>query len=52
MSRRPATIKESVEIDLKRPRTDETESDPIFAKLCAQLWSSMKEEAATAILES
>ena len=52
MSRRPATIKESVEIDLKRPRTDETESDPVFAKLCAQLWSSMKEEAASAILDT
>ena len=52
MSRRPATIKESVDINIKRPRTDETESDPVFAKLCAQLWSSMKKEAETAILES
>ena len=52
MSRRPARIKESVPVSLARPRTDKTETDPVFVELCAQLWASMKEEAVMAIMES
>lgn len=52
MSRRPARIKESVPVSLGRPRTDNTETDPVFVELCAQLWASMKEEAVMAIMES
>jgi hypothetical protein len=44
-------MREIITVPLARPRTDKTATDPKYVALCAQLWETMKDEAARAILE-
>lgn len=52
MSRRPGRIKETVKIDLPRPRAHEIRGEPEFASIRSYLWSLIKEEAEAAEEES
>lgn len=45
LSKRPSVVKEFLQVDLPRPRTDETMNDPRFHEYVARLWNHIKEEA-------
>ena len=45
-SARPARIKQSIEIDLPRPRSLRIKRDPQFAKYSEEIWTSIEEESA------
>lgn len=45
LSKRPSVVKEVIQIELPRPRTDETMNEPLFHDYVARLWSHIKEEA-------
>ena len=52
MSFRPGRIKETIAINLPRPRSSEVISTPEFGNYVGQLWSLLREEASRGMLEA
>jgi NitT/TauT family transport system ATP-binding protein len=42
MGTHPGTIEEVITVDLPRPRTDDTRTDPAFVALTAQIWETLR----------
>jgi NitT/TauT family transport system ATP-binding protein len=49
MSRNPGTVKATVDIDLPRPRTEETRTHPRARELFEELWAMIRRDAERAI---
>jgi NitT/TauT family transport system ATP-binding protein len=52
MSFRPGRIKETITIDLPRPRTSEIIATPAFGAYVARIWQLLREEALRGMTES
>jgi NitT/TauT family transport system ATP-binding protein len=47
MATRPGRVSEIIDIDLPRPRTDETRTDPRFVELTSYVWDRLREMIVT-----
>ena len=52
MSFRPGQIKETISVDLPRPRTSEVIAAPEFGQYVGRLWTVLREEASRGMVEA